>query len=254
MISTSAVRPRAMTPFFRRPAAFTLIELLVVIAIIAILAAMLLPALSAAKKKAQQTSCLNNFKQLGLALRMYDDDSNDRLPPGNPVWGLLLGQYPGYGTFLTDLNGTLPYYIHTYLQLPDASAQTNTISVMVCPGALAYTPSPAVDTWHRQIYGMYNIKFADTNATGLNLNPFGEYTGSLSTGPSVKLSAINAAGSLSDIWAMCDLDQTGFKSNASQSPSWANNTPPTPSHGKVRNYIFFDGHAASKSVPVTGKF
>jgi len=233
---------------------FTLIELLVVIAIIAILAAMLLPALSAAKKKAQQTSCLNNFKQLGLALQMYDDDSNDRLPPGNAVWGLLFGQYPGYGTYLTDLNGTLPYYIHTYLQLPDASAQTNTINVMICPGALSYTPSPAVDTSHRQFYGMYNIKFADTNATGLTINPFGEYTGSASTGPSIKLSTIGTAGSLSSIWAMNDLDQVGFKSNAAQSPSWANNTPPTPSHGKVRNYIYFDGHAGSKSVPTTGKF
>jgi prepilin-type N-terminal cleavage/methylation domain-containing protein/prepilin-type processing-associated H-X9-DG protein len=59
---------------------FTLLELLVVIAIIAILAAMLLPALSAAKRRAAQATCINNQKQLGLGMKMYVDDNGGVFP------------------------------------------------------------------------------------------------------------------------------------------------------------------------------
>jgi len=103
-----------------RNAGFTLIELLVVLAIIGILAALLLPALGQAKEKGRLAACLNNLRQVNLAIRLYADDCADSLPVlpiPNP--------YPnGVGAFYKQL-------VKGYLGLTGAASPTE--KVFICP-------------------------------------------------------------------------------------------------------------------------
>ena len=127
----------------KKRAAFTLIELLVVIAIIAILIALLVPAVQKVREAAARTQCINNLKQIGLAIHSYHD-ARKQFPPARvgrdayATWPILVAPYLEQGNLAKAWDIT-----KTYDQQINPLARTTLVPVFFCPTRRSPMLSPA---------------------------------------------------------------------------------------------------------------
>jgi prepilin-type N-terminal cleavage/methylation domain-containing protein/prepilin-type processing-associated H-X9-DG protein len=225
----------------RHKKAFTLIELLVVIAIIAILAAMLLPALAKAKQKAQGISCVNNLKQLTLAVHVYASDFQDAIPPNAPV-----NDSREWVTTTTSLGvGAMPDYANiTLIQQCVLYPYNRSTAIYQCPGdhdvdATQHQTQPRVRNYSMNgmmgdnLGGSYSHPGIPEHKKLTTVMAPGPSDASLFVDEQSSATPTATATSIDDGYFAIEFNQTG--------PVWQNT--PSSRHGNHGQFSFADGHA-----------
>ena len=148
---------------------FTLIELLVVISVIGILAGMLLPSLSKAQQQAQSANCVGSLRQWGLAMMLYLDDWDDRIPLDTDSSGSDTPSWPtvGTSTSASAWYEVLPPYVK---KLPVSAYSTDQTlfykygNIFHCP-SVKWGSSPPIGGGRPQFSYAYNSKIIDGSHT-----------------------------------------------------------------------------------------
>jgi prepilin-type processing-associated H-X9-DG protein/prepilin-type N-terminal cleavage/methylation domain-containing protein len=143
----------------RQRPAFTLVELLVVIAIIALLVAILVPALSRAKAKAEEVSCLSNLKQLQTCAKLYSMDNDDFLPPNRFVYDInTQGPSRGFSNKLTWCPGLAPFDTTTEnIERGLLFPYDKSTGIYRCPSDKSWVKTPEGQVLHIRRTRSYNM-------------------------------------------------------------------------------------------------